>query len=78
MTELGDYDAVQILYLIHTWSGFEPEMIADEHLLASLGLDYSDANILDWMMTKPAVLVAKGDVIVEEFVLVFQYVLENF
>ena len=73
----GDYDEAQVLSLIRMWSGFESEMITDEQLLTSLGLDYPDADIPDWMMTELGVLVAKGDVTVGEFVLALQYVLEN-
>ena len=74
-----DYDSAQALTLIRMWSGFDPEMITDEQLLSSLGLDddYPDADIPDWMMTKLGVLVAKGDVTVDEFVLALQYVREN-
>ena len=74
-----DYDDAQILQIIRMWSGLEPEMITDEQLLASLGLDndYPDANIPDWVMTELGVLAAKGDVTVDEFVLALQYVLEN-
>ena len=61
------------------WSGFEPEMITGEQLLASLGLDddYPDADIPDWVMTELGVLAAKGDVTVGEFMLALQYVLEH-
>ena len=61
------------------WSGFEPEMITDEQLLASLGLDdnYPNADIPDWVMTDLGVLAAKGDVTVDEFMLALQYVLEH-
>ena len=74
-----DYDEVQVLNIIRMWSGFEPEMITDEQMLASLGLDddYPDADIPDWMMTELGALAAKGDVTVEEFVLALQYVLEH-
>ena len=60
------------------WSGFDSEMITDEQLLASLGLDCLGADIPDWAMTELGVLVARGDVTVDEFVLALQYVLENF
>ena len=73
-----DYDDAQVLTFIRMWSGFESEMITDAQLLASLGLDYPDADMPDWMMTELGVLVAKGDVTVGEFVLALQYVLENF
>ena len=72
----NDYDDAQVLTPIRMWSGFEPELITDEQLLASLGLDYSDADIPDWMMIELGVLVAKGDVTIGEFVLALQYVLE--
>ena len=72
-----DYDDAQVLQIIRMWSGFEPEMITDEQLLASLGLDHLDADIPGWMMTELGVLAAKGDVTVDEFVLALQYVLEN-
>ena len=75
----GDYDEAQVLSLIRMWSGFESEMITDEQLLASLGLDddYPDADIPDWVMTELGVLAAKGDVTVGEFMLALQYVLEH-
>ena len=75
-----DYDDAQVLHLVRMWSGFESEMITDEQLLASLGLDddYPDADIPDWVMTELGVLAAKGDVTVGEFMLALQYVLENF
>ena len=76
-TGSGDYDEAQVLTLIRMWSGFEPEMITDEQMLASLGLDYHDADIPNWMMTELGVLVAKGDVTVDEFMLALQYVLEH-
>ena len=74
-----DYDETQVLQLIRMWSGFEPEMITDEQLLSSLGLDgdYPDADIPDWMMTDLGVLVSKGDVTVGEFLLALQYVLTH-
>ena len=46
-------------------------------MLASLGLDYPNADIPDWMMTELGVLVAKSDVTVDEFMLALQYVLKN-
>ena len=76
-TGSGDYDEAQVLTLIRMWSGFEPEMITDEQMLASLGLDYHDADIPNWMMTELGVLVAKGDVTVDEFMLALQYVLDH-
>ena len=72
-----DYDDAQVLHIIRMWSGFESEFITDEQMLASLGLDYPDADIPDWVMTQLGVLVAKGDVTVEEFMLALQYVLEH-
>ena len=72
-----DYDDAQVLHIIRMWSGFESEFITDEQMLTSLGFDYLNADIPDWMMTELGVLVAKGDVTVEEFVLALQYVLEN-
>ena len=74
-----DYDEAQVLHLVRMWSGFDSEMITDEHLLASLGLDddYPDADIPDWVMTELGVLAAKSDVTVEEFMVALQYVLEN-
>ena len=80
MMRFGDYDEAQVLTLIRMWSGFEPEMITDEQLLVSLGLDddYPDADIPDWVMTDLGVLAAKGDVTVDEFMLALQYVLENY
>ena len=79
MMEPGDHDEAQALSLIRMWSGFESEMITDEQLLTSLGLDddYPDADIPDWVMTELGVLVARGDVTVDEFMLALQYVLEN-
>ena len=76
-TGSGDYDEAQVLTLIRMWSGFESEFITDEQLLDSLGLDYPDADIPDWVMTELGVLAAKGDVTVDEFMLALQYVLEN-
>ena len=52
-------------------------MVTDEHMLASLGFDYPDADMPRWMMTELGVLVAKGDVTVGEFVLALQHTLEN-
>ena len=72
-----DYDDAQVLQIIRMWSGFESETITDAQLLASLGFDYPDADIPIWMMTELGVLVAKGDVTVNQFVLALQYVLEH-
>ena len=74
----GDYDEAQVLYIIRTWSGFESELITDTQLLELLGLeDYQDVDLPDWMMAELGVLVAKGDVTVDEFMLALQYVLEH-
>ena len=72
-----DYDEAQVLTLIRMWSGFESESITDAQLLTSLGFDYPDADIPDWVMTELGVLAAKGDVTVDEFMLALQYVLEH-
>ena len=73
-----DYDEAQVLTLIRMWSGFESEMITDTQLLELLGLEgYQDVDLPDWMMTELGVLVAKGDVTVNEFLLALQYVLEH-
>ena len=73
-----DYDEAQVLTLIRMWSGFESEMITDTQLLELLGLeDYQGVDLPDWMMTELGVLVARGDVTVDEFMLALQYVLEN-
>ena len=71
-----DYDDTQVLTLIRMWSGFESESITDAELLESLNLDYPDADIPNWMMTQLGVLVAKGDVTVEEFRTALVYMLE--
>ena len=73
-----DYDDAQVLNLIRMWSGFESELITDTQLLELLGLeDYQDVDLPDWMMAELGVLVAKGDVTVDEFMLALQYVLEH-
>ena len=73
-----DYDDAQVLTLIRMWSGFESEMITDTQLLELLGLEgYQDVDLPDWMMTQLGVLVAKGDVTVDEFLLALQYVLTH-
>ena len=73
-----DYDDTQILQIIRMWSGFESESITDEQLLELLGLDdHQGADIPDWMMTELGVLVAKGTVTVDEFLVALQYVLEH-
>ena len=78
MMEPGDHDGAQALSLIRMWSGFEPEPIIGAQLIELLGLDgYLDIDLPDWMMTDLGVLVAKGDVTVDEFMLALQYVLEH-
>ena len=73
-----DYDEAQILHIIRMWSGFESESITDAQLLELLGLeDYRGVDLPGWMMTELGVLVAKGDVTVDEFMLALQYVLEH-
>ena len=73
-----DHDDAQVLTFIRMWSGFESESITDAQLIELLGLeDYQDVDLPDWMMTQLGVLVAKGDVTVDEFVLALQYVLEH-
>ena len=73
-----DYDDAQVLTLIRMWSGFEAESITDAQLLELLGIeDYQGVDLPDWMMTELGVLVAKGDVTVDEFVLALQYVLTH-
>ena len=73
-----DYDEAQVLHIIRMWSGFESELITDAQLLELLGSeDYQDVDLPDWMMTQLGVLVAKGDVTVDEFVLALQYVLTH-
>ena len=78
MMEPGDHDEAQVLSLIRMWSGFESEMITDAQLIELLGLDgYLGTDLPDWMMTDLGVLVAMGDVTVDEFLVALQYVLEN-
>ena len=73
-----DYDEAQVLTLVRMWSGFESEMITDTQLLELLGLEgYQDVDLPDWMMTELGVLVARGDVTVDEFLLALQYVLTH-
>ena len=73
-----NYDDAQVLTLIRMWSGFESESITDAQLIDALGLtDHLGSDLPDWMMTELGVLVAKGDVTVDEFVLALQYVLEH-
>ena len=53
-------------------------MITDAQLIELLGLDgYLGTDLPDWMMTDLGVLVANGDVTVDEFVPALQYVLEH-
>ena len=73
-----DYDDAQVLHTIRMWSGFEAESITDAQLLELLGLeDYQDVDLPDWMMAELGVLVAKGDVTVDEFMLALQYMLTH-
>lgn len=44
---------------------------------ASLGLAYPGIDIPGWVMTELGVLVAKGDVTVDEFKAALTYVLDN-
>ena len=69
--------AERSLLAVRMWSGFEPESMTDAQLLAALGLGYPGANIPGWVMTELGVLVAKGDVTVNEFKTVLEYVLDN-
>ena len=62
---------------IRTWSGFEPESITDAQLLATLNLDYSGAEIPNWVMTDLGPLVVKGGVTVGEFKTAPEYALGN-
>ena len=73
-----DYGEAQVLTLVRMWSGFESEMITDTQLLELLGLEgYQDVDLPDWMMTQLGVLVAGGDLTVDEFVLALQHVLTH-
>ena len=74
---VGDANAVRSLLAVRMWSGFEPESITDAEMLALLGLDHPEADIPTWVMTNLGVLVAKGDVTVEQFVTALEYVLGN-
>ena len=65
------------LLSIRMWSGFESESITDSQLLVSLELDYPGADIPEWVMTELGVLVAKGEVTVDEFRTALEYVLET-
>ena len=73
-TELSD---AEILSIIRIWAGFEHGSVTDDELLQALNLDYHDNRIPNWVMTELAVLVSKGNVTVDEFMLALQYVLEN-
>ena len=73
-----DYDEAQVLTFIRVWLGLEPEMITDEQVIELFGLDvHPGTGIFGWMMTDLGVLVANGDVTVDEFMLALQYVLEH-
>ena len=53
-------------------------VVTDAQLIEFLGLeDYQGIDLPDWMVTKLGVLVAKGDVTVNQFVLALQYVLTH-
>ena len=73
-TELSDADTLSI---IRIWAGFEQGTVTDDELLQALNLDYHDNHIPNWVMTELAVLVSKGSITADEFVLALQYVLEN-
>ena len=74
----GDYDEAQILTFIRVWLGLESEMITNEQMIDLFGLDvHPGTGIFGWMMTDLGVLVANGDVTVDEFMLALQYVLEH-
>ena len=73
-TELSDAETLSI---IRIWAGFEHGSVTDDELLQALNLDYHDNHIPNWVMTELAVLVSKGSVTADEFVLALQYVLEN-
>ena len=73
----GPDSADCILLAVRMWFGFEPESISDAQLLASLGLGYPGANIPDWVVAGLGVLVARGDITVNEFKTVLEYVLDN-
>ena len=62
---------------IRTWSGFEPESIADAQLLVSMRLDYPGIDIPNWVMTELGTLAARGDVTAGGFKTALEYVLEN-
>ena len=59
------------------WAGFEHGTVTDDELLQALNLDYHDNRIPNWVMTELAVLVSKGNVTADEFVLALQYVLTH-
>ena len=73
----GDDDDVQTLSLIRMWSGFASGSITDAELLESLGLEYQDVHIPNWVMTDLAALTSKGSITTDEFVTALTYVLEN-
>ena len=71
-TELSDAETLSI---IRIWAGFEHGSVTDDELLQALNLDYHDNHIPNWVITELAVLVSKGSVTADEFVLALQYVL---
>ena len=73
-TELSDAETLSI---IRMWAGFEQGTVTDDELLQALNLDYNDNRIPNWVMTELAVLVSKGNVTADEFVLALQYVLTH-
>ena len=73
-TELSDAETLSI---IRMWAGFEHGTVTDDELLQALNLDYHDNRIPNWVMTELAVLVSKGNVTADEFVLALQYVLTH-
>ena len=73
-TELSDAETLSI---IRIWAGFEHGSVTDDELLQALNLDYHDNHIPNWVITELAVLVSKGSVTADEFVLALQYVLTH-
>ena len=73
-TELSDAETLSI---IRIWAGFEQGTVTDDELLQALNLDYHDNHIPNWVMTELAVLVSKGNVTTDEFLLALQYVLTH-
>ena len=59
--------AGRALPAIRAWAGFEPEPVTDARLSASLGLDYPEMDVPNWVMANLGPLVAKGDVTAGEF-----------